>query len=123
MTTKDIADRLVALCRQGQAEVAQRELYADDAVNIEPYGTATFPKETRGREAIMAKGRTFGALIESVHAMALSEPLVAGDAFACALQLDVTVKGHGRMSMDELCIYEVKDGKIVSERFTSRLPV
>jgi ketosteroid isomerase-like protein len=123
MTTREIADRLVALCRQGQAEAAQRELYAEDAVNIEPYGTATFPKETRGRDAIIAKGRTFAGLIQEVHAMAFSEPLVAGDAFACALQLDVTVKGHGRMSMDELCIYTVREGKIVSEQFTSRLAV
>ena len=43
--------------------------------------------------------------------------------YACALQLDVTIKGHGRMNLDELCIYEVKDGKIVSEQFTSRLRV
>jgi hypothetical protein len=123
MTTKDIAERLVALCREGKAEVAQNELYAEDAINIEPYGTPAFPKETKGRHAIIEKGRKFTAMIEQVHALAISDPLVAGSSFACAMQLDVTVKGHGRMSMDELCIYEVKGGKIISEQFTSRLPV
>jgi hypothetical protein len=123
MTTKEVADRLVTLCREGKVEVAQRELYADDAINIEPYGTARFPQETRGLAAIIEKGRAFTALIEQVHAFSLSDPLVAGNSFACALQLEVTVAGHGRMNMDELCIYEVKDGKIISERFTSRLPV
>jgi hypothetical protein len=123
MTTKEIAERLVALCRQGNFEAAQRELYAADAINIEPYGTATFAKETKGLDAILEKGRKFGAMLEQVHAVAVSDPLVAGSSFACAMQLDVTMKGHGRLSLDELCIYEVKDGKVISERFTSRFPV
>jgi hypothetical protein len=123
MTTKEIAERLVALCRQGNFETAQRELYATDAINIEPYATATFAKETKGLDAILEKGRKFGALLEQVHSVAVSDPLVAGSSFACTMQLDVTLKGHGRMTLDELCVYELKDGKIVSERFTSRFPV
>jgi hypothetical protein len=123
MTTKEVAQRLVALCREGKVEIAQRELYADDAINIEPYGTPTFPKETKGLDALIEKGHKFTALIEQVHAVSISDPLVAGSSFACAMKLDVTIRGRGRMDMDELCIYEVKDGKIVSERFTSRLDV
>jgi hypothetical protein len=123
MTTKEIAERLVALCREGKVETAQNELYAQDAVNIEPYGTATFPTETKGLAAIIEKGRRFGAMIDQVHSVSMSDPLVAGDSFACAMHLDMTIKGHGRMTVDELCIYEVADGKVVSERFTSRFDV
>jgi hypothetical protein len=123
MTTKEIAERLVTLCRQGNFETAQRDLYATDAINIEPYGNATFAKETKGLDAILEKGRRFGTMIEAVHSVAVSDPLVAADAFACAMQLDVTLKGHGRMQLDEICTYEIKDGKIVSERFTSRFHV
>jgi hypothetical protein len=123
MTTKEIAERLVALCRQGNFETAQKELYAEDAINIEPYGTPAFAKETRGLKAILEKGQKFAAMIEQVHGLVVSEPLVAGSSFACAMQLDLTIKGHGRMTLDELCIYEVKDGKIVSEQFTSRFHV
>jgi hypothetical protein len=123
MTTTEIAEQLVALCRQGNFEGAQKELYATDAVNIEPYATATFAKETKGLDAILEKGRRFSAMIEAVHSIAVSDPLVAGDSFACAMQLDLTIKGHGRMTLNELCIYEVEDGKIISERFTSRLDV
>lgn len=104
-------------------EAAQKELYASDAVNIEPYGTPMFPQETKGLDAIIEKGRKFGAMIEQVHAISISEPLVAGNAFACAMQLDLTIQGHGRMSVEELGIYEVRDGKIRSERFTSRFHV
>jgi hypothetical protein len=31
--------------------------------------------------------------------------------------MDVTMKGQGRMNMDEIAVYEVKDGKIVKEQF------
>ena len=123
LETKDVAERLVALCREGKVEVAQQELYAADAVNLEPYGTDAFAKETRGLPAIIEKGRKFSALIEQVHAFSISDPLVAGSSFACAMHLDLTIKGHGRMSVHELGIYEVKDGKIASEQFTSRFPI
>ncbi|MFL5303928.1 MAG: SnoaL-like domain-containing protein [Polyangia bacterium] len=121
MTTREVAERLVTLCREGNVEIAWKELYADDAVNLEPYGTAMFPQETKGLNAIIDKGRRFSALIEQVHAISVSDPLIAGSSFAYAMRLDVTIKGHGRMGMDELCIYQVEDGKIVSEQFTARL--
>jgi hypothetical protein len=123
MTTKEIAERLVSLCRQGQFETVHKELFATDAISIEPYATPTFPKETSGLNALLEKGEKFTRLIEQVHAISISDPLVAGSSFACAMQLDVTIKGHGRMNLDEFCIYEVKDGKIVAEQFTSRFPV
>lgn len=31
--------------------------------------------------------------------------------------MDVTLKGMGRRQMDEIAVYEVKDGKIVKEQF------
>ena len=34
-----------------------------------------------------------------------------------AMGMDVTMKGMGRQKMDELAVYEVKDGKIVKEQF------
>jgi hypothetical protein len=123
VTTKEIAERLVALCRQGNFEIAQKELYATDAINIEPYGTPAFPRETKGLNAIIEKGHKFAAMIEQVHSISISDPLVAGSSFACAMELDLTIKGHGRMSLNELCIYGVKDGKIISEQFTSRFHV
>jgi hypothetical protein len=117
MTTQEIAERLVALCRQGKFETAQKELFADDAISIEPYATAGFQKETKGRSAIVEKGRTFTAMIEEIHASSVSDPVVAKNSFACAMRMDVTMKGQGRMDMIELCRYEVKDGKIISEHF------
>lgn len=117
MTTQEIAQKLVAHCRQAKWEAAQRELYANDAISIEPYATPAFEKETRGLAAILEKGRKFDAMIEEKHGLTVSDPIVATNSFACTMQIDVTMKGQGRMQMSELCVYDVKDGKIVAEQF------
>lgn len=117
MTTAEIAARLVALCRLQQWEIAQRELYAADALSVEPHEAPGFPKEVRGLEGIVAKGHHFVAGIETMHSMTVSDPLVAHGVFAVTMSMDVTMKGQPRMQMSELCVYEVKDGKIVAERF------
>jgi hypothetical protein len=98
-------------------ETAQKELYADDIVSTEPAVNPPFAKETKGLPAILEKGRQFSAMIETMHSLSVSEPLVANNSFSCTMSLDVTMKGQGRMNMSELCVYQVKDGKIVSEQF------
>ena len=117
MKTTDIARRLVDYCRKANWKRAQEELYSKDAVSIEPYATPAFEKETRGLDAIIAKGKKFDSLVEKVHKITVSEPLVAENSFAFVLGLDITMKERGRMNSPELCVYQVKDGKIVSEEF------
>ena len=117
MNTNQIAQRLVALCREGKWEAAQKELFADNAVSIEQEPSPAFEKETKGLPAIIQKGKTFDAMIEQMHAINVSEPLVVENAFTCIMSMDVTMKGQPRMQMAEICLYEVKDGKIVSEQF------
>jgi limonene-1,2-epoxide hydrolase len=117
MNTKEIAERLVTCCREAKWEAAQKELYADDAVSIEAQASPAFAKETKGLAAIIEKGHKFDAMIDTMHSLAVSEPLVADNSFVCAMSMDVTMKGPGRVKMTELCVYQVKDGKIVSEQF------
>jgi hypothetical protein len=117
MTTAEIANRLSELCKQGQFEQAQKELFADDAVSIEPHGTPAFDKETKGLDAIIQKGHKWSEMVTAYHGMKVSEPLIAGDCFALTMWMSVTMKEGGRMDMTELCLYKVKDGKVVSEEF------
>ena len=63
------------------------------------------------------KGRKFETMVEQLHSITISDPLVAANSFAVTMVMDVTMKGQPRMQMSELCVYEVKDGKIVSEQF------
>lgn len=117
MTTKEIALRLAELCRRGDFETAQRELFAEDAVSIEPYATPDFEKETKGLQAILEKGTKFEKMLEKMNKLEASEPLVAGQSFAIILHMDAVMKGQGPMDMTELCVYRVKDGKVISEEF------
>jgi len=117
MSTQQIATRLAELCNKGDFEAAQKELFADDAVSIEQHETAGFPKETKGLQAIVKKGHHWASSLEQVHGCFASKPLVAGNAIAMTLSMDVTMKGQGRMQLEEVCVYEVKDDKIASERF------
>jgi hypothetical protein len=117
MTTNQIANRLVELCRQGQFETAQKELFAKDACSIEPHATPDFQKETKGLDAIIEKGKKWENMVESVNKMEVSEPMVASNSFACTMHMDLTMKDKQHWDMTELCTYTIKDGKIVVEQF------
>src|SRR5450432_153024 len=119
MTTQEIANRLTDLCRQGKYDTAQKELYSKDAVSIEPEGSPGL-QTVNGLDAIIEKGHQFQSMIEAVHSSTVSDPVIAGDRFAVAAVLDLTLKGMGRMPMEELAVYEVKDGKVVKEQFFYR---
>ena len=43
--------------------------------------------------------------------------LVAGNWFSVAMSIDATYKDMGRVPMQEICVYRVRDGRIVSEQF------
>ena len=118
MSTKEIAGRLVEICRQGDFEKAQKELFAKDAVSIEPHSTSDFQKETKGLDAILEKGKKWADMVEAYHEMKVSGPLLADNSFAITISMGVTMKGRGRRDMTELCVYQVMDGKIVSESFS-----
>jgi len=117
MTTKEIADKLLASCRKADWETAHATLYAAEAKSIEPYETPEFPRVTEGLEAIREKGKKFDAMVEKVHSIECSEPLIAGNSIAFTMEMDLTMKGKGRMKSPELCVYQVQEGKIISEQF------
>jgi|SRR5664279_1144588 len=116
MTILEVANKLVAYCREGKYDTAQKELYASDATSTEPPSSPGF-KSVNGREKIIEKGHQFQAMIEQVHASSISDPQIAGDFFSIAILFDVTLKGMGRVNMDEIAVYCVKDGKVISEHF------
>lgn len=116
MTTQDVANRFNELAQTGEWEKIQGELYAGNAVSIEPEHSQGL-KTAEGLDAIKQKGKQFGEMIEEMHGGYSNKPEVAGNHFAVAMGMDVTMKGMGRMKMDEIAVYEVKDGKITKEQF------
>jgi hypothetical protein len=116
MTTQEIANRLSELFKENKWMEAQEELFSEDAESIEP-PHAQGLQTVRGLDAIKKKGEDFNNMIEEVHGGYAGEPIVAGNHIALAMGIDCTYKGMGRQKMDEIAVYEVKDGKIVKEQF------
>lgn len=116
MTTQQIADRFDELAQTGQWDKIQDELFADDAISMEPEHAEGL-KTVQGKEALREKGKQFGEMVEEMHGGYSHPPQVAGNYFAVAMGMDCTMKGQGRMKIDEIAVYEVKDGKIVKEQF------
>lgn len=115
MTTQEIATKLVDLCRKGEFQTVYQELYAPNCVSIEPKGA---PMEVcEGLEAMAVKGKAWNESMEEFHGSSLGEPIVAGNHICLTMMVDATFKDRGRVKMDELCVYEVKEGKIVKEQF------
>lgn len=116
MTTQEVADQYVAYMQQGKFAEALTDLFADNAVSIEPEGTPM--QRSEGMEAIKQKGVRWADMIEEAHGGGCSETaMVAGNHFTVTMWNDSTMKGRSRHKMEEVCVYEVQDGKIVKEQF------
>jgi hypothetical protein len=118
MNTEQVASRLVQLCRLGKFSEAHDELYAPGAVSIEAAFASEGPLgNVEGLDAIRAKTKAFEADLEQVHSVTVSDPLIGGNFFSVSMSMDATYKQRGRSAMTEICVYEVRDGKIVLEQF------
>lgn len=116
MTTKDIANRLVNMCRNGQIEEAKEELFAPGIVSIEPR-EGLLPKETKGMDAIRRKAELFISMVDNFYGDTISDPIVAGDYFSLSWTSDLQMKGEARQINSEICVYKTSGGKIISEQF------
>ncbi len=115
MSTQEIADRFVELCRKQEWQQIYSELYSNEAESVEPSGTP-WPA-AKGMDAIAKKGEQWQGMVEEAHGMEISEPLVASDYFTVRMVSDNTMKGMGRVKFEELSMYQIQDGKIVKEQF------
>lgn len=116
LTTQQVADRLVSLCREGKFVDAIQALYAPSVVSIEPEG-APGAARLEGFDRVLSKSIEFGKSMEKVHSMVISDPVVADAFFCVSMHMDIDMAGVGRTQMEELCVYEVKEGKIVRDQF------
>lgn len=116
MTTQQVARKLHELCSTNQYDKAQAELYADHVKSIEPAHSQGLPT-VEGKQAIAEKSKAFQAMITEVHGSYVKEPVVFGPYIFMEMGMGFTMGERGRMNMDEMCKYEVKDGQIISEEF------
>ena len=100
MTTQQVANRLIELCRIGQIQQAQEELYGETMVSIEPKGAPI--EKAEGLKAVSEKGKNFASMIEERHGGSITDPVVTGKYFSMGMTLDATMKGQGRILLEEV---------------------
>lgn len=114
MDIKQLASTFTGLCAEGKFDEAGERFWSEDIVSREP-----MPGDTavaKGRAAVKGKGDWWAANHE-VHGVKVEGPFVSGDQFIVRFTMDITPKGQARLTMDEVGVYTVKDGKIVDESF------
>lgn len=115
MTVREIADDVVSLSKAGDLEAIGTKYWADDVVSIEEMEGPMARLE--GRAAVEGKNAWWSGAHE-VHGVETHGPFVNGDQFAVRWVMDVTQKESGnRITMDEMALYTIREGKIAEERF------
>lgn len=120
MTTQEIANQLVALCRAGRNIEAVETLLSKNVVSVEARGDETMPAEMKGRDTIRGKNEWW-VNNHKIHRSSVKGPYPNGDRFAVIFDFEVTpVSGPmagRRFRMEEVALYTVAAGKIVREEF------
>lgn len=115
-STEAVAMRFNELAQQEKWFEIQDELFSDDVTSTEPAHANLLPNAA-GKKAVREKGETWVSRITAFHGGSTSAPLIAGDHFAVTRRAAIDVKEIGRLDIDQLMMYRVKNGKIVSEQF------
>lgn len=117
MSTKEVADALVAMWKQGQFAESGEQYWAKDVVSVEPSGPPGMDPVSHGIDAARGKGEWWSNAHET-HGVEVTGPFVNGDQFVVGFAMDVTNKESGqRFTMNEQALYTIRDGKIAEERF------
>ncbi len=116
LTTQEVAARFDELARQEMWFEIQEELFADNVRSVDPPNSPYFGY-AEGKVAVRKKGKDWVEKIEGVHGTYTTRPVIGGNHFSVGRGMDISVKGFGRVKIDEIMLYEVKDGQIVLEQF------
>ena len=118
MTLKDIAEALVAGCRDHREAENLDRLYADNAVSVEAQDQSGMGRTTEGLAGIKGKHEWWEANMEATGGN-VSDPMLHGeDRFAVIFEAQGVEKATGNaFDMKEVAVYHVADGKIVREEF------
>lgn len=117
MNAQEIAKKYVALCKEGKNEECLDSLFAKDAVSVEAGAPPGMDRTSKGLEAIRAKSKWWTDN-HTVHKAEVFGPYPHDDRFAVRFVYDITNKPSGkRMTMDEVGLFTVENGKIAREEF------
>ena len=116
-TPKEIGEKLVAFCKEGNNIKSIETLYADNIVSVEAV-EGQGPRITEGKQGVIGKNQWWQENME-VRSAVVEGPFPHGDdRFAVLFDYDVKNKESGEeMKMKEVGVFHLKDDKIVREEF------
>jgi hypothetical protein len=116
MTTKAVALRFNELAQQEKWFDIQEEFFADSIKSIDP-PNSPYMGYAEGKSAVRKKGENFVKGIVAVHKAHTTEPMLCGNHFAVGREIDISTQQFGRIQINQIMLYEVQNGKIVTEQF------
>ena len=116
MTTKEVASRFDELAQDEKWFEIQEELFANHVRSVEPSDSRFF-EDAEGKIPVRMKGEAWVSRVTAAHRLHTTAPVVGGNYFTVGREIDITVNGHGRIQINQIMLYEVKDGEIVLEQF------
>jgi ketosteroid isomerase-like protein len=119
MNAHELGKKLVELCKQNKNSESINTLYANDVESVEahaPPGAGN--RAVKGIEAVRGKNQWWSDN-HVVHKAEVYGPYPHGDdRFAVRFVYDITHKPSSqRMTMDEIAVFTVANGKVVREEF------
>jgi hypothetical protein len=117
MTAMDIGKEVAALCRQGKNQEAIDRFYSPNVESIEACAMPSMDRTQKGIQAIKSKNQWWVDNHE-VHGGSVDGPYPHDDRFILHFKYDVTPKQtQKRMTLDEVGLFTVLNGKIAKEEF------
>ena len=118
MSVMEIGKELIALCREGKNLEAIEKFYSPDIESVKAMAMPGMGQTQRGIEDIKGKTKWWHENHEVHGGGEVSGPFPHGDRFIVLFKMEVTPKQTGkRMTMEEVGLYSVENGKIVKEEF------
>jgi hypothetical protein len=113
-TIHEIANLLKELVGEQKFVEAYQQLFSDDAESIDPQIPGG--QSLKGLDTLIKYEQDFLARV-TIEKLSLSEPIIAGSYFTLSFKMSFDIKGIGHKDVEEICVYKVKDGKIISQQF------
>lgn len=116
LTTLEVVARFNELAKQEKWFEIQDELFSNNITSTDPENSPYFGY-AEGKVAVRNKGEDFIKKIQDFHGAHTTEPVIGGNHFSVGREVDITVQGFGRIQINQIMLYEVKNGQIISEQF------
>jgi ketosteroid isomerase-like protein len=116
LSTAEVAARFDALAQAEKWFEIQDELFAENVKSIEP-AHSPYMSNAEGKAAVRKKGEHFVSRIRAAHKLHTTPSVISAHHFAVGREMDLVVEGLGDVKINQIMLYEVKDGQIVAEQF------